>query len=63
MNLAKAALVEAGNQSHKYVRVRKKRGVQNILEFQLITKQEQDEMEKRNKARGEKIRIARMAKK
>ena len=56
------ALVEAGVNAKKYVKVTKPRGVDNVLKFQLITKAEFDEAAKKSKERGDKIRAARAAK-
>jgi hypothetical protein len=63
-NLAKAkkVLIEAGVRCKKYVKVKKPRGVKNVLTFQLIPKTEFDAIEKRSKERGEKIRAARKKK-
>jgi hypothetical protein len=53
---ARKALVEAGNQTKKYVRVRKPRGADNVLTFVQISKKEFDEAQAKAKARGEKLR-------
>jgi len=50
------ALVEAGIQLKKYVKVRKPRGADNILTFQQITKKEFDEAKKKAAARGAKLK-------
>lgn len=59
---ARKALVEAGVHSKKYVKVRKPRGEDNVLTFQLISKKEFDEAQEKAKARGEKVRKARAKK-
>lgn len=59
---ARKALVEAGIHCKKYVKVRKPRGEDKILTFQLITKKEFDEAQAKAKARGEKVRQARAKK-
>jgi len=50
------ALVEAGIQLKKYIKVRKPRGQDNILTFQQITKKEFDEAKKKAEVRGAKLR-------
>ena len=57
------ALVEAGIQLKKYVKVRKPRGADNILNFQLTTKREFDEAAAKAKARGAKLKGKPRAKK
>ena len=49
------ALIEAGIQLKKYLKVRKPRGADNILNFQIITKKEFDEAKKKAAARGAKV--------
>jgi len=61
--VGRKALVEAGIQLKKYVKVQKVRGVDNTLKFIQITKKEFDEAKKKNKARGDKIKKARKKKK
>jgi hypothetical protein len=50
------ALVEAGIQLKKYVKVRKPRGQDNVLTFSLITKKEFDEAKEKAAARGAKLK-------
>ena len=63
MAVARKALQEAGVQSKKYVKVQKVRGEDNKLKFWLIAKKEYDEAAAKAKARGEKLRGRRRAKK
>ena len=57
------ALVEAGIQSKKFIKVRKPRGQDSILTFQQITKKEFDEAAAKAKARGAKLKGKPRAKK
>ncbi len=63
MALGRRALQEAGIALKKYVRVQKVRGEDNKLRFYQITKKEYDEALAMAKARGEKLRGRRRAKK
>jgi hypothetical protein len=56
VKLGRKALVEAGVQLKQYVKVRKPRGQENVLNFVLITKKEYDEAKKKAEARGAKLR-------
>ena len=58
INLARKALVQAGEELKKYVRVRKPRGQESVLEFQRITRQGYVEAKMKNKERGAKIKKA-----
>jgi len=49
------ALIAAGEQAKKYVKIRKPRGVQNILEMELISRKEYIGAKKAAKERGKKI--------
>ena len=63
IKLGRKALVEAGVQSRKYVKVRKPRGAENSLLFERITKKEFDEAKDKAEARAEKLRGKQRAKK
>jgi hypothetical protein len=60
--VGRKALIEAGVQLKKYVKVSKVRGVDNQLKFILISKKEYDEAVAKSAAKGEKIRKARQKK-
>jgi len=55
------ALIAAGEQAKKYVKIRKPRGVQNILELELISRKEYMDAKKAAKERGEKIAASKAA--
>ena len=63
INQGRKALVEAGVQSKKYVKVRKPRGADNILAFERITKKEFDDAKAKAAARGAKLKGKPRAKK
>ena len=56
INKARKALVEAGVQAKKYVKVRKLRGQTNVLIFRQISKKEFDDAKKKAAERGKKLR-------
>ena len=56
IKLGRKALQQAGEESKKYVKVRKPRGKDNVLEFEQITRTEWAAARKAAKARGAKIR-------
>jgi hypothetical protein len=49
------ALIAAGEQAKRYLKIRKPRGVQNILELELIPRKEYMDAKKAAKERGKKI--------
>jgi hypothetical protein len=55
------ALIAAGEQIKKYVKIRKPRGVQNILELEIISRKEYMDAKKASKERGEKIAASKAA--
>lgn len=59
MALGRRALIEAGIQAKKYLKVSKVRGMDNTLKFIQISKREWEEWQRRSRARSEKIRKAR----
>ena len=61
--VGRKALLAAGVQSKKYVKVSKVRGVDNVLKFVQMSKKEWDEKQAQNMERGKKIRKARQGKK
>ena len=63
IKLGRKALVEAGIQLRKYVKVRKPRGAENSLLFERITKKEFDEAKAKAEAKAEKLRGKPRAKK
>lgn len=62
-NQGRKALIEAGLQLKKYIKVRKLRGQDNVLTFVLVTKKEFDSAKAAAKARGAKLKGKPRAKK
>ena len=56
INQARKALQQAGEESKNYVKVRKPRGADNVLQFERITGKEWTEAKKKAAARGAKLR-------
>ena len=56
INLARKALLQAGEELRKYVKVRKPRNEENVLHFERITQKEWREARKKTRTRGAKLR-------
>ena len=56
IQLARKALLQAGEELKKYVKVRKPRGEENVLRFERITLKEWTEAQKKARARGAKLK-------
>ena len=63
INQARKALVQAGEESKNYVKVRKPRGSENVLQFERITRKEYVEAKQSAAARGVKLKGKKRAKK
>ena len=62
INQARKALVQAGEESKNYVKVRKPRGAENVLQFERITRKEYVAAKQSAAARGAKLKKALEAK-
>lgn len=56
INLGRKALNQAGEESKKYVKVRKPRGATNVLQVERITRKEWADAKNKAKARGAKVK-------
>lgn len=63
INQGRKALIQAGEESKNYVKVRKPRGAENVLQFERITRKEYTEAKAKAKARGAKLKGKPRAKK
>ena len=63
ISLGKEALKQAGSQLGKHLKINKVRGSENLLRFQIITKEEWEEAQRKAMERGEKLKGKPKAKK
>ena len=62
INQGRKALIQAGEESKNYVKVRKPRGAENVLQFEKITRKEYVAAKQSAAARGAKLKKALEAK-
>ena len=63
INQGRKALIQAGEESKNYVKVRKPRGAENVLQFEKITRKEYVAAKQNAAARGAKLKGKPKAKK